>query len=488
MKQEAVRPACRVLSRSWLLPLGLSLAAAVWLAIGTSAVWHEVRSASRPYRGPAGLLIVACAGLQILVARRAWRGRHDPRAPRLHHTSRVWRWWLAGVPLCYGLGLLVGPAPEVRYLYRGLLAGGYTTGLLPWLVPPAWSAYVGHLLRRRTLRLSLRVAFALIVFAAGAELAMRGAGLMSGEGWTPTDAVHDLKLTPGSSFAGRTVNRWGYWDDDFELAPRPGRVRVAAIGRGLTLSGTVETNCLEQIERTLPGIDVYNFGLSQSCPSDLAAQLADDVLRFKPDLVLVFVALGDDLQPAARPRAAFDWRNLRLSRWAASRWGLVLPSAGVADEATASATNYDEHLWATARRLSVCRTPIDDAMQASWARATRELDRALRVCQRREVPLALVLVPGDFQVSDRLREVSRRRAGLRPEQLDLDLPQRRLAGFAQDRSLPVVDLLPHFRAASKPAYCQGRAEPSEHGHRVASQVIGGYLQARFGALLASRER
>jgi hypothetical protein len=69
--------------------------------------------------------------------------------------------------------------------------------------------------------------------------------------------------------------------------------------------------------------------------------------------------------------------------------------------------------------------------------------------------------------------------------LDLDLPQRRLAAFAQARNLPIFDLLPHLRLSDEPVYARGTEGWNEHGTELAVQALGGWLRSRYGGAMSA---
>jgi hypothetical protein len=95
----------------------------------------------------------------------------------------------------------------------------------------------------------------------------------------------------------------------------------------------------------------------------------------------------------------------------------------------------------------------------------------------------LVLVPGEFQVNRTLCDMLVRRLGCTSEQFDVELPQRRLAGFAEGRQLPVLDLLPHLRLARQSLYRPNATAWNEQGSVAAASAIGGWLQSRYGGEL-----
>ena len=64
-------------------------------------------------------------------------------------------------------------------------------------------------------------------------------------------------------------------------------------------------------------------------------------------------------------------------------------------------------------------------------------------------------------------------------QFDVDLPQRRLTVFAEDRSLPVLDLLPYLRHCEASPYVPNNYQWNEVGKTAAAEAIGGWLESRY---------
>jgi hypothetical protein len=134
--------------------------------------------------------------------------------------------------------------------------------------------------------------------------------------------------------------------------------------------------------------------------------------------------------------------------------------------------------------MAACRTPMDGTMRERWQRTFAALDQVSTDCNARRIPVALVLLPSEFQVSRALCETLVRRTGFASEQVDLDLPQRHLASFAEHRRLPVLDLLPHLRLERESLYLPGASSWNERGNAAAAAAIGGWLESRYGGQLA----
>lgn len=512
-KSEPAPQGARVTDWPWYFPHGILLVALLCLAGGADSLWHHVHDGgARPFRLPCALVLMglACAQFWILsrvqgrsgaapgggstsgvqlrwdvprsTGPRASRAPFAATRPDRPRQARFWRFLLLGCVISYLACVFLNAGPYVRYLFRALLAGWYTLGLLPLVASRQQRERLSLLGRRAGFRRAEWIAFGAALLFVVLELGIRSADFIVGERISEEFVARTLKLAPGSKFHGRTVNGWGYWDDEFEPLSRPGRYRIAALGRGVPLSGVAKTNCLDQLEERVPGIEIYNFGIPRACAREYAAQAMHDVAHFHPDLVLTFVSVGDDLAPPTPLPDRFDWYSLRMVQLGTRSLGLpVRRGATILD---ADYADYESYLRDRTPSLAVCRTPIDPSMRDRWQETFRWLELLVEQCRRREMRVALVIVPDEFQVSTEVCEVLRRRAGYKPEQLDLGLPQRRLQSFADSLDLPVLDLLPNFQRASGTWSRHG--DPwTEEVHAQATEWIGAWLQTRFGAMIAA---
>ena len=125
-------------------------------------------------------------------------------------------------------------------------------------------------------------------------------------------ALADVEVRVEAEFRGQVVNRLGYWGSEFESSPQPGVFRIAAVGDGVMLSGTAETNFLAQLRRRMPHVEVYNFGIPEAGPREYAAQVACDVANYQPNLVLAFVSVRDDVTQELPVPSYFEWQGLGL--------------------------------------------------------------------------------------------------------------------------------------------------------------------------------
>jgi hypothetical protein len=127
-------------------------------------------------------------------------------------------------------------------------------------------------------------------------------------------------------------------------------------------------------------------------------------------------------------------------------------------------------------------------MLSHWQRTLSYLEEAAASCRRGGIELVVVLVPAACQVSPALCQTVARRAGLTAADLDLELPQRRLALESAQQGAAVIDLLPALRASAVSPYARNESTWNDHGQRIAADAVGEWLERRFGQLVATTAR
>jgi hypothetical protein len=457
-----------------------ALAAGSLAAGGIFLAAHLRDSTSQSYRASAGVFLLVAVAVQLRLMRCGWRSGTLAQL-RLDRRPLFWRWLAVGPVVCYLLALALGPDPAAFHVFVAALAAWKTLAFVPLALSPATRQRLARRLAVPAVTRLGRAAFLLSAALLVSEATVRLYAFVAGDSLPATYVARGRRLPPGELFRGREVNSQGYWDAEFQNKPRPGVFRIAALGDDALLAGSAESNYLAEIERSVPGIEIYNFGLPDAGPREYAAQLGHEVAACRPDLVLTFLSLGDDVTRQLPTPGAFDWRGLGLYQFAArltAAPGMALDDACEVDR--------ESYLRAAAGQLAVCRTPLDEAMLARWDESLAWLDRIARYCERNGIPQALVLLPGEFQVSPALCEGLCRNAGYERGQVDLDLPQRRLAAFANERELPLFDLLPHLRAAAEYPFERNGPRLNDGGQRLVAEALGDWLRRRYGTQVTAQ--
>lgn len=150
---------------------------------------------------------------------------------------------------------------------------------------------------------SFQLLTVLIICILGLELAFGMAGLWEQDHLIP-NRENGISIMPGrkitfrnEGFSRRTFNSFGMADREVSLAKPAGAYRIAVIGDSMVealqvdLSKTMCSQLQEKLNASGANgkVEVLNFGVSSSNAGHLYLRLKNNVMRFKPDLVIVYV-------------------------------------------------------------------------------------------------------------------------------------------------------------------------------------------------------
>jgi len=323
--------------------------------------------------------------------------------------------------------------------------------------------------------------------------ALQPSWILGREGMALHHWVRTFRLQPGRLHFGFPCNSRGYYDEEPEPAPRERRM-VVAIGDSFSL-GVVPhpwhftTVC----ERELQEVDVYNVGIPGAGPRQYLHLLQSEALPLRPERVVVALFIGNDVvvrePPELRARAPLLDREqflivllpvriaqLRRERRelgaAAEVQGrkLALQGSSTAEierampwlddpsleQPTLAARTFIE--LESVRALDACAPDADYRPLFAW------LERMIRAAG--STPIAIMLIPDEFQVEDPLWEEIQAELGDR--ELERFAPQRRVTAWLAERGVPCLDLLEPMRAV----------EPSSAGRRRLYHLQDTHLNAR----------
>jgi hypothetical protein len=405
-------------------------------------------------------VLLAAAFVQLRIA---WAARNAASALHRKVFGRLiyWRVMLVGTLLAYAAALVLGPQRGAPHAFVTLVAVCHTVSLAILSADPQRFGRVATWTRSRTLR---RIASAVYLVAAGiaaAEAVLQGIALVQPRSWSNSAGPSLASVLPVP--AGRLA---------------PGAPAAAAPQARVAVVGDEAARSLaEAMPPPSTGkLDARSFWRHDADLQDYSAELLDEALGWRPHLLVVCIAVGSDLcVERSCDGGWFDWRSLCLMQWMVGDRRANDPPA----VASSPVDSPERYLDCCARRLAICRTPPDDAVRHRWARVRRQLDAIAERCRDADVPLALVVLPGEFQVSQTLCETARRRLGCRPQDIDLEVPQRRLAALAAERRLALVDLLPTLRGAEQPIFARYQQHLSEHGASLAASALSTWLDSRI---------
>jgi hypothetical protein len=318
-----------------------------------------------------------------------------------------------------------------------------------------------------------------------AEVALRAWAVAAGTSLLIRDNLDAYRLVPGRDYgSGLCGNRLGYPGLELIAEKMPGVLRIAAVGDSFSLGPPVAfADCyLTRLATEMPGAEVGNFGVSGAGLPEYREILERDVWPVQPDVVLLAIFVGNDItESLPRPRS-LDPRHhalylicqrgwkLARARWQSSPEQNLEPSNRLA----APALSPEIFCEVEARRLAVCLKATSPSMAKKWRNALDDLDGIVQACRRRTIPLAVVLIPDEFQVNEAVLQDAIKESGFGREELDLEGPQRRLKAFLAERSVPCLDLLPAFRAVPD-TYAPFDTHWNVAGNHLAAREIAAWL-------------
>jgi lysophospholipase L1-like esterase len=351
-----------------------------------------------------------------------------------------------------------------------------------------------------------------------------------------TDPIRGVSFIPGAKslrqYQGRSwieINSDGMRGPDVALEQAPGTYRIALLGDSFIEGFGVpfEMTAGEVLERRLSAlrgtpVEVLNFGKGGYGTTQELLTLRDQVWKYSPDLVLLAVTTGNDISDNYRPLKRVDYVPYHVFRDGnlvvdtsflqspgyRSRAFWTRRLAGVLQYSRlAQLINRSRHL---ARREQRHReneaggegdeVGLRDEVQLppptpDWHEAWRVTEGVLRLmrdeCRSKQTPFAVVTLTRGIQVTPvrEKQEKFLRQLGAK----DLYYPERRLAEFGRQESIPVYNLAPVMAQQAQQHRVFFHAENgvlgvghwNEEGHRAAGELIASWLAGWAGRSTAA---
>jgi hypothetical protein len=359
---------------------------------------------------------------------------------------------------------------SIEALIVVLLAGGAMTG-------------AARALWRRG-RSVVRVGLIVLVTLVALELALRAFDYFRPHFLFYSDSPDRFRGRPGGPFFDTRLNSGGFNDVEHAI-PRPPNVsrRIVALGDSFAL-GVVpySANYLTLLESELApngSTDVINMGVAATGPREYLTLLVSESLRWQPDIVLVNLFVGNDLEIPERRLHEYSYVAMLVR----GLWSLATEPTPAADVTTSGGEYRDDQPGFGRDRfleIQVDRSwiyaPDDGRLSRAVAAVGADLRRMRDLARRAGAEFAVVIIPDETQVNAELAtEVARARPGIT---LNLDLPNRRLLESLSADGIRALDLLPVFRAAgSDRLYKPQDTHWNLAGNRLAARAIAQWLGA-----------
>ena len=320
------------------------------------------------------------------------------------------------------------------------------------------------------------------------------------------ELVHRFRCKPGQVRFGFPCNSDGFYDEEFRRKQPGEPARVVAIGDSFGLGAVPHAWNYTTIVEELGGLRVDNMGVAGIGPPEYLSLLIEEALPLEPDLILISVFVGNDLNvedvladlPDAglrrllqRDQALLFVVPERMARVRRERRAVSNAQGSNAHGSGAGEAASEMDRAAAARAFPWVADPLLEEPSLSEETFLRmETKRARDICARdpaslgllqsslraaREVagdtPLVVMLIPDEFQVEDELWKQVSAQLGV---PLERDRAQRLLRAWLDAEGIAYLDLLPVLRAV----------EPLENGHRHLYHALDTHFNARGNEVTA----
>jgi hypothetical protein len=139
----------------------------------------------------------------------------------------------------------------------------------------------------------------------------------------------------------------------------------------------------------------------------------------------------------------------------------------------------ETYLEISSARLAVCRSEPTAIDLRNWEQVYAHLGRLFDDCRAHDVPVALLVLPDEFQTNPDLLRLDLAKRGWREADIDRTRPQRLLGEFCRRRGVPCLDLLPWFEPAGGRAYYPNDSHWNREGNHLAAEAVAPWLRQQF---------
>jgi hypothetical protein len=401
--------------------------------------------------------------------------------------------WLFQAVLPAGTRSWVLLAPSALLL--AILSWALATPRHVWLFPetlllaaviPCLVVMAALFLNRRR-RLVLEVAGVTVVTLLLLEVALRAMNAISPTFIFYADSYGRYRGRPGAPHHGATLNAGGFNDRDHPV-DRPPQVttRIVALGDSFAF-GVVPrpANYLTLIEQALSsdgGVELINLGVSGTNPHDYRAVLVDEGLKFRPDLVLVSLYVGNDLevrQPRWYERSFVTTLINFLWHLNRARQTVIVAEGALAayhdDEPSMDAGSF--------ARIQMDRawlyTSPDERLAVAVERTVSDVRDICELGRGAGADCLVIVIPDETQVDAALQAEVARAWGRSRSSLDFERPTRAIVESLGRAGIATLNLLPTFTGAgaSERLYKPRDTHWNVAGNRLAAEAIAPAIRA-----------
>jgi hypothetical protein len=306
------------------------------------------------------------------------------------------------------------------------------------------------------------------------------------------DSYNRFRVKPDSKFYGFRVNSLGFLDTEFGDKDE-NCMRIAALGDSFGF-GVVpyEFNHLTILEQHLSNggacVEVLNMGIPRTGPREHLALLVNEGFDLEPDIVLLFIYVGNDLLEITenQPRSRYSIERSRVV--SLLRYALFVRPKIEADKVhdrrryRDDKATFDEKTYLTIMGLrAMTYQPDWDGFQPAVDAVVRTTARVSSICRRRGIETTVIIIPDELQVNTSLqRDLAAADPRYPIDSMDYTQPNQHLVERLRGLDIEVVDLLPAFRdaAARQKLYKPRDTHWNIAGNALAAELVSQHLVDR----------
>jgi len=319
-----------------------------------------------------------------------------------------------------------------------------------------------------------KILFSLVLTLAFAEITLRVYGHIHPSllAYNPSRYLK-FKARPGDLSYGFPINKDGFKDMPFVATRIPGEYRVAAIGDSFVFSMVPYEHCFCSVmESIVTNANVMNFGVIGTAPEDYVTILNNDVLRFAPDAVIVFIYAGNDFLPTRR-----KWYDYSALATVVHHSTKALRSYKGQDIRQNYVYSDNMTPFSYADFVSTlskdAETYYTDANQFAkqFNRIMHSVWAIQEICEARRILFRVVILPDRLQFDVALQNDVASHLHKPLSAFDYLLPQRMLAEALGAKNIPFIDLYRPFADDSQKKFINNDIHYNLHGNKLVATSL-----------------
>ncbi len=304
-----------------------------------------------------------------------------------------------------------------------------------------------------------------------------------------------------------SINSAGMRDKEYNVSRTEGKKRIIIIGDSFTSSfGVGDNDAFAKVmeEKLLTGTEVLNFGVNGYGPAQELLQLQIKAIKYKPDLVVMVIYVGNDFDDIGgvsdwidgyiRPKAVINateklhftgipvpisekYLKMRQAKTLCS-----LPRSHFIDFIDKSIKRKDYSINFMPSEIRLCKKSFEDNTGATFRLMEAIIKETNEYCRKKGSKFMVVVAPTIVQVYEsRYWNEIRKKYNLNDNDYDLMQPNKILADICSKAGIPLTDLTRPLKSAieaGNDTYYIKNQHWNKNGEQVAAETIAKFIKEK----------